>query len=283
MNTYNFNNRKALLVTMHEKEKAIAPALFNTFGISLESSKYINTDVLGTFSGEIKREESPEITAWKKIQLASNDSSDIIIASEGSFFPHPNIPFVTLNHEFILLYDKKNNVLIDGQHYTTDCIYFQKEFTNEEDAIKFCVENSFPQYGVVLKTTNEYHKTLTFKDPKSLFSLSAAFKLLQNNSANGIITVESDMRAHKNPKRMQSIEKATMDLVKNMNSFCPNCHKPGFSIRKKNKGLPCSDCGFPTNEIKENVLICQFCNHEKIESLPPTKIGNPMYCNRCNP
>ena len=41
--------------------------------------------------------------------------------------------------------------------------------------------------------------------------------------------VETDMRAHANPKRMSVIGEAAEDLVKKLRSICPQCHLPGFA------------------------------------------------------
>lgn len=284
MNYLDFKNRKALLVTKHQKEKVIAPLLHNAFGISLDSSKNIDTDSLGTFTGEVQRIGVPQEAAKNKIALAFDlYDHEIIIASEGSFFPNPQFPLSTMNHELILLYDRKNDVFVDGQFYTSNCTYFKNDFTDQDVALKFCLENDFPKYGVILSVIDFSKNWLIDKEVDSKESFLKSFKHLKDHSKNGVVKVECDLRAHRNPQRMLNIEKAALNLVANMNSFCPQCNKPGFAIRKRNKGLPCGDCGFPTNEIKENVFICQCCQYENIENLSSIKSGNPMYCDRCNP
>ena len=40
--------------------------------------------------------------------------------------------------------------------------------------------------------------------------------------------IETDMRAFKNPTRMEAIEKATENLIENIQSECPKCQSPGF-------------------------------------------------------
>jgi len=53
----------AVLATMHGTEKAIAPAFSELLGLSLTVTTNLNTDNLGTFSGEISRYGTTEETA----------------------------------------------------------------------------------------------------------------------------------------------------------------------------------------------------------------------------
>jgi hypothetical protein len=57
----------AALATKHEKEKIVAP-LFSSLGISLQVPQ-IDTDVLGTFSGEIERVGTPKEVVLKKARM----------------------------------------------------------------------------------------------------------------------------------------------------------------------------------------------------------------------
>ena len=59
---------QAVLTTKHEKAKAIALQLKAALGLKLETVE-VDTDVLGTFTGEIEREGTPKETAIKKARL----------------------------------------------------------------------------------------------------------------------------------------------------------------------------------------------------------------------
>ena len=61
--------------------------------------------------------------------------------------------------------------------------------------------------------------------------------------SHGQAWVETDMRAHLNPTRMRSIERATHSLVTHTRSRCPACDRPGFIVVEAIRGLPCADCG----------------------------------------
>ena len=93
-----YNNRVAILATMHNKEKVISPLLKEHLGINLIVRKGLNTDIFGTFTREIKRPDTQIITARLKAKKALEmDDEKIAVASEGSFAPHPLIPYIYAN------------------------------------------------------------------------------------------------------------------------------------------------------------------------------------------
>jgi ribosomal protein L37E len=277
-----FAGRKAMLVSMHKKEKAIAPALKKAFQIELLLAKNVNTDSFGTFSGEIERIHTHLEAARNKIKAARklNPQMDLFIASEGSFFPHPDMPQITLENELIVLYDAKNSLEITASgNYIITQVFSEKAATLEE-IIKIAENNNFPKYGIILKCDLQKNQPAVIKNITSLQTLKKeALRLLQNNNE---IIVESDLRAHKNPQRMKNIAKTAQILVQNMQSFCPACGTPGFSIVKNIPGLPCAQCGFPTRQIRSNLKKCNVCNYELEINLPQSD-ADPMYCDNCNP
>lgn len=82
-----FRNREVLLFTMHKKETVISPLLQESLGVSVWVPDNINTDVFGTFSGEIERPSSQYNTAKLKIKKAFElyPDYDLAIASESAF------------------------------------------------------------------------------------------------------------------------------------------------------------------------------------------------------
>ena len=81
-----FNGRRLLIVTKHQKEKVIAPLLEKELGVKCMVTENFDTDVLGTFTGEIERVHDPVTTARNKCHMAMELSDcDLAIASEGSF------------------------------------------------------------------------------------------------------------------------------------------------------------------------------------------------------
>ena len=117
-----FQNRTIGIVTKHEKELLISDLLEKELNCKVELIDGIDTDQLGTFSGEIERKELPFETIQKKCILGHKKGYDLVLASEGSFGSHPSIPFMIANEELILLSDKKNIAIFSNlyRHFLTD-------------------------------------------------------------------------------------------------------------------------------------------------------------------
>ncbi len=87
-----FEGRYLVIATKHNKEKVIAPILERELGVKCFVPVNLDTDALGTFTGEVERKDDPITTARKKCLLAMElENCDMAIASEGSFGPHPSI------------------------------------------------------------------------------------------------------------------------------------------------------------------------------------------------
>ena len=90
-----FENRSLAVATMHGKEKVIGPVLEDALGVKIVLPSQFNSDQFGTFSGEVERTLSPLEAARKKCLLAAElTGASLVVASEGSFGPHPAIYFV---------------------------------------------------------------------------------------------------------------------------------------------------------------------------------------------
>ena len=92
-----------ILTTKHAKSIAIAPPFLKTLGASI-IEYVVDTDKLGTFSGEIEREGNALECARKKCEWSLNklgNKVEFAIASKGSFGPHPFIPFLPCDHEIL--------------------------------------------------------------------------------------------------------------------------------------------------------------------------------------
>ena len=54
-----FNERKLLIATKHGKEKVIAPIIEKALSVSCHTANNFDTDLLGTFTGEVERTQDP--------------------------------------------------------------------------------------------------------------------------------------------------------------------------------------------------------------------------------
>ena len=277
-----FKNRKLLIATKHQKEKVIAPILEIELGVTCFVDESFDTDILGTFTGEVERKLDPISTVREKcLQAMKINNCDLGIASEGSFGPHPSIFFVNADDEFLIFIDTLNNVEVIVREISTTTNFNGKQVQNQKELLEFADQIGFPTHGLILRKLKD-EKTDIHKGITDIENLKNSFELLwaKYNS----VYVETDMRAMFNPTRMNVIKNATKKLVQKIKSTCPQCKTPGFGITDSKKGLKCSLCGSPTDSILRYIYICNHCQFTKEEIYPLNKTTeDPMYCNYCNP
>jgi hypothetical protein len=268
---------------MHRKELAIAPILQTSLGVRVTVPQNFDSDLFGTFTRDIDRPanqiETAEIKARKALELID---ADLAIASEGSFFPHPmlGIPF---NREIVFLLDQKHNFSVYGEFLSTDTNFRHQEISSYEQAYEFALKVGFPDHAIVLmpdaKTSAKeaIYKGITSED----LLKESVNELLKQSSQ---IHIETDMRSLYNPTRMNNIAKATEELVRKLQQFCPHCDFVNFDVVKKIKGLPCEICGLPTQVTRAHIYRCNRCQFQQ-EVLFPDQVqfADPMYCSYCNP
>lgn len=273
-----FKNKTCLIVSKHQKEVVIAPILNAKLGIICISNATIDTDALGTFTGEIERVKSPYDTVKDKCLLGQDlPGVDFIVANEGSFGAHPFIPFITADEEFICLYDvyEKEFVVEKMLFYETN--FSTVKITNVAELDDVLMKLNFPSHGVILRTEN-----LIIKD---LFDLDEIRKcVVEMLFLQGYCNIDTDMRAMHNPTRMKCIEQLTMKFTNTLTSTCNQCGWYGFTIVEHKEGLACSLCSRPTKSTLYHLYKCKKCNFEKKKLFPHNKeVEDPTYCDWCNP
>lgn len=277
-----FEGRKIVIATKHKKDEVIAPILKEQLGLDSFVVEGLDTDIFGTFTGEIEREDGP-FTALRRKALAAMEMSgvDLAIASEGSFGPHPTIFFVPAGEELMLLMDKKNDLEIMAKSISTDTNFGSAEVETEEELLAFADRSYFPSHALILSANEQgnssFHKGITSKD-----KLLSAFKDIKKKART--VFVQTDMRALYNPTRMKNIAIACHDLVKNIKSSCPGCVTPGYIVSDVLSGLPCSLCGRPTKSTLAHQYVCKKCGYEEKRYYPNLKLEEePTFCDYCNP
>ena len=277
-----FKSRDLVIATKHGKESVITPILEKELGVKCFVPKILDTDTLGTFTGEIDRKADPISTARIKCNMAMEITNcDLAIASEGSFGAHPGIFFVPADDEFVVFVDKRNNLEIIAREVSTETNFSGSVINNIEDLLAFATKVNFPSHGLILRNSKDEFIGIT----KGITNVEILKKKFQDLIYEfGTAYVETDMRALYNPTRMKIIERATKKLAKKINSLCPNCKTPGFGITDAKNGLPCEICNFPTRSTLSYVYTCLMCGYAKEEIHPNgKKTEDPMYCDMCNP
>ncbi|MEG3937598.1 hypothetical protein QT995_05460 [Microcoleus sp. S36b_A3] len=279
-------DRTAVIATMHQKERVMAPILERELGVKLVLSPELNTDAFGTFTREVKRLgtqiEAARRKAEKSLEIAGET---LAFASEGTFGPHPMMPYLPANREIVILLDRANNLEIIGESLSVETNYSHQLVATIEEADDFAQKAGFPAHGLVVivgdaaKGEGDIVKGITTE--KQLFeAVTAGLK----KSSTGRVHIETDMRAMYNPTRMKNIENATLDLVRKCQQLCPQCGWPGFEVTDKKIGLPCGLCYFPTQLVRSTIYQCKNCGYTKEELFPDGReTADPAQCQYCNP
>jgi hypothetical protein len=277
-----FKGRRMLIATKHEKEKVIAPILEKELGVKCFIVPDLDTDELGTFTGEIERKEDPITTAKKKCLMAMElTNCDMAIASEGSFGSHPSIFFAQADDEFLFFIDKKNNLEIVARELSLDTNFGGAVIKSNQELNEFAERVKFPSHALIVRKSNDDFIRIEkgISDWRKLIKVYNKFIKLY-----GSVYIETDMRAMYNPTRMKVIESATIKLVNKINSCCPNCNTPGFGVTDAKRGLPCEWCRFPTRSTLSHIYTCQKCSYVQEVMYPnQKKTEDPTYCDNCNP
>lgn len=266
-----FAGRRAVLVSMHGKERAIAPALA-PLGIAVEVAS-IDTDAFGTFSGEVPRAGTPLEAARRKIEagMAARPDATLFLATEGSFGPHPHLPFAHVDHELILLRDRNDELELLAEHVTTETnlgAFAIESIAELDDAAQ---RIGLPSHAAIVRARERIYKGIT--------SIDELRALVERELP---VTIEADLRAMHNPTRMRAIARAAESLAEAMRSACPRCARPGFVVRDARRGLPCAACGAPTQGIIAEVRRCEGCG-ATAEVPREVRAMDPQWCEICNP
>jgi predicted Zn-ribbon and HTH transcriptional regulator len=281
-----FTNRVGVLATKHHKEQVIAPILEQELGIKVTVPPDFDTDAFGTFTREIKRLgtqiEAARLKAEKVLEMTGET---LALASEGSFAPHPSLPYISANREIVILLDKQHDLEIIGEVFSAETNHNHKVVKSLEEAFTFAKKVGFPSHGlVVMFNDSPLNSSEIIKGITTNEKLEAAVNFILKNSPNSTAHIETDMRALYNPTRMKNIAKATLDLARKINSRCPKCAAPGFDIVERKIGLPCALCHLPTRITRSVVYKCQKCNFSQEQLFPDRQeFADPAQCMYCNP
>ncbi|MDX2230468.1 MAG: DUF6671 family protein [Leptolyngbyaceae cyanobacterium bins.349] len=279
-----FAQRQAVLATMHRKEAAIAPLLKQALDIDVIVPANFDSDRFGTFTRDVERPanqlETARIKALAALELVGGT---LAIASEGSFSPHPALPFVPCDREIVVLIDRQHDLELVGEAISTETNFSHAAIASVEAAIAFAQKVGFPSHGLVVRPdaqagdSNQIMKGITTKSQL----VDVVNQLLTRSEQ---VHVETDMRAMHNPTRMKVIRQATQDLIRQANQFCPQCHYPGFDAVEYRRGLPCGLCGHPTDQILISIHACKQCGYKQPTMYPHgIQQADPMFCEFCNP
>lgn len=270
---------------MHGKARAITPFTTRFLGLEVQVPEGLDTDAFGTFSREVERRGTPLEAARAKITagFGLDPGARFGLASEGSFGAHPFIPFLPIGREIVVLIDRQSGLELVGQFTSVRTNFAHAVVDTIEAGRAFGERIGFPDHGLIVTASLDgtpAPQVALFKAIDGWDALDEAIK--QVIGLTGTALVETDMRAHRNPRRMQAIRRATLDLVRRSWSACPACGRPGYVVTERLPGLPCADCGGPTVKIRAERLTCIGCGHQQ-ERPVSIATADPGSCGDCNP
>ena len=251
------------LATIHSKELAIAAPFRRLLGAKIEVAPGVDTDSLGTFSGEIQRPASQvEVTDMKARMTFAAMDVDCSVASEGSYGPIFKAPLHPGGVEILAFVDRRRGTRIIetlSTHRTNwRMLYFRAG--EDERVAREMKALGFPGYGVFAMQNDDWGLTVD-KTLETIEQVTAAVNRLAEASADGLCLVIPDMRAHRNLLRMKVIRATAWKLAARLAVLCPKCQAPGFGHVHSRRGLPCEDCKRPTHWIQNEIDGCSACGH----------------------
>lgn len=282
-----YAGKRVALATKHAKQRAIAPALARTPGLEVLVPDGLDTDRLGTFTGEIERPGPPRETALLKARLGIEATGlPRAIASEGAFGPHPQVFLAAGGLEILAFIDAELELEVTEAQLTlhTNFAHLTAAATLDPDTLTFLHRVGFPAHALVVRpNAGEPNGTLA-KGIARRDQLAAAIKHCARASPDGRARLETDMRAHHNPTRMGQIALLARRLAARLNTRCPACGAPGYGTIDTEPGLPCAACTSPTDWIAVEIDGCTLCQHHtRRPRSDQLTTADPAHCPNCNP
>ena len=277
-----YAGHRVALLTQHGKDRVIAPLLDSALGCRVERVEGYDTDLLGTFTRDIARAGTQLEAARHKARIGMQLTGlRLGLASEGSFGLDPQIGMFPWNVEFLIWIDDVHELEVVGvaQGKANFAHLLAKDWAAAE---VFARQWGFPEHHMVVRPEREDDLRIR-KGISSWAQLEAAFTSALEQSPSRLVFLEVDVRANANPTRLENIRLAAADLVKKLRSLCPECGAPGFWIVQHISGLPCEECGTPTQEPRADVLGCVKCQHRVTRERTDRNTADPGRCSYCNP
>ena len=270
-------NRKVGIATKHGKGELLKDLLSNIC-FDLETAHY-DTDILGTFSGEIPRLLSQRDAAVKKAELAIELLGTTVgLGSEGSIGSDPLIPVVNSDIETLAWLDVEKDFHLVVSHRSFDIFARQKIVGKIFDISELIDFFDLPNHAVIVHIGRYDFMRKAIVDGNALER--AIFEAAQLSPE---VTIETDLRAHLCPSRRSVIRECGAKLISALSSFCPRCECPGWVVVGKEFGLPCEICGSEVSKApRAEIFGCPRCDYRVVQPLNEV-VASPSFCDLCNP
>lgn len=279
--THPYRGLQAGLATRHQKLSLIGPALASAVGLEVVSID-VDTDMLGTFAGEVPRPGTQWQTAVAKARLGMRKAGlRIGIASEGTFGPLDGMPFVVADLELVVLVDDELGIEIGESSTGVGLPLLSDDIAPEALGRLHLAAAGFPEHGLIVRPSDSWHPIA--KGIHDADVLEREVARCAAASPQGTARVESDLRAPHHPSRRDVIAAAAERLAARLQSLCATCGAPGWGVVRIEAGAPCSECGTPTSAALAEVRGCARCGSEEAMRTAAADGVDPGRCPACNP
>ncbi len=274
-----------VLATMHGKERAIAPPFADHLGLIVRPALGLDTDQLGTFSGEVPRRGTMLEVALRKARLGMHIAGlPLGLASEGTFGPHPAVPFFPAGMELLVFVDEVRGLVVHESLVDEATNFAHCVSASGDTLAPFLERVGFPSHGLIVRPNAGDPLVALTKGITSRTNLERAVRDAAAVSADGAARLETDMRAHLNPTRMRSLGVLAERLARRLATPCPACGAPGFGRTGTRSGLICEECGEPTDMVAAELFGCPACGHRDERARGDGLSRAPARsCPACNP
>lgn len=268
-----YQGRRVALATQHGKARALSPPLARRLGL-IAQTVAIDTDAYGTFTGTTPRTGTAAEAAIAKARAGMAASGlPLGLASEGSFGPHPWLPFGAGGVETLAFIDAERGLELTLSAVSRRTNFAHHDVADGGDIAAFLTRIGFPAHALVVKDPAGTVLAAGLQDMDALSALAWPGNRL-----------ETDMRAHLNPTRMAAIRSLAGRLAARLAALCPACGCPGWGQVELRRGLPCSSCNQPTQGVLAIIDGCGVCGHRVSRPRPDgVTAASPASCDWCNP
>lgn len=283
-----YEGRRAALATKHGKERQIARPFSVALGLDVCVPQNIDTDLLGTFTGEIPRPGTVRQVVLQKAHMGMQMSElPLGLANEGSFGPHPASPMLLADTEFLIFVDEEREIQVLETLVSEQVVAEQCTASSIDELTPFLARVQFPTHGLIIRP----HGPLAVVAPEQIVkgitdaeTLARTIKRSADVAPDHLALVETDLRAHMNPTRQRVILRLAIRLARRLTQLCSSCGTPGWGIVDMVTGLPCEWCGGATELVREEVMGCPSCTHrELVPRSDGLRHAPPGQCPHCNP
>jgi len=204
------------LATMHDKGRAVAPPFRRLLGARVLEVTGLDTDQLGTFSGDIARPASPvEVTDLKARMTFEAMDVDCAIASEGSYAPIDRVPLNAAGVEIMTFVDRKRGVVVTETLTTQRTNWRMQRFAAGDPRVEDAATAlGLPRCGAIVMRNDDWSHPV--KNLSTAAEVRAAIESEAPQSRDGLAVLIPDMRAHRNPWRMMAIRALAWRLARRL-------------------------------------------------------------------